>query len=157
TIQDPSAGPTAAASAPTAPQMLTAIARFSRGNAASTSASDAGSSIAAPTPCSTRDPTSIVGNCASAHSADDAVKIAAPHRNTRLRPTRSATRPAVTSSAPNTIVYALRTHERSAFEAVANVSRISGNATYRIVVSSETANTARLVSASTRHGLAGAP
>ena len=45
-MPEPSDGPTAAASALTAPQMLTATARFDRGKAASTSASEEGVSMA---------------------------------------------------------------------------------------------------------------
>jgi hypothetical protein len=48
-MAEPTAGPTAAASAPTAPQMLIAIGRLSRGNAARISANEVGNRSAAPT------------------------------------------------------------------------------------------------------------
>ena len=59
--------------------------------------------IAAPTACSTRAPTrkGIVGD--TAQSAEAAAKVSRPVTKTRLRPTRSAIRPAGTSSAAKTI------------------------------------------------------
>ncbi len=66
---------------------------------------------------------------ATPHNADDAVKTARPQRNRRLRPTRSATRPATMSRAPKTTVYAFSTQESCASVAPANVRRRSPNAT----------------------------
>ena len=90
------------------------------------------------------------GEGATPQSAEAALKRPRPSRKMRLRPTRSAIRPAGTSSAPNTMVYALRTQESWAAETCANVARIAGKATKSTVPSSETTNTATLVSASVR-------
>src|SRR5438067_8726011 len=53
-MSDPSEGPIAAASAPTAPQRATALARRATTKACSTTASEEGSRSAAPTACSAR-------------------------------------------------------------------------------------------------------
>ena len=96
-------GPAAAETAPVADQIATAPPRFSAGKAASTSASDVGSSAAPPAACSARAATSSPTELAAAHSADATRKRARPPTNTRLRPTRSARRPNGTSSAATTI------------------------------------------------------
>ena len=74
-------------------------------------------------------------------------------RNVRRLPTRSASRPAGISNAANTIVYALRIHDSDDGAVDANCALIDGKATNKIVVSRNTANTARLVLANTTHGL----
>jgi len=51
--------------------------------------------IAAPTPWAAREALSIVIDCAAAHSSEVAVKRASPTRNSRRRPNRSASEPAV--------------------------------------------------------------
>ena len=56
------------------------------------------------------------------------------------------------SVAANTIVYAFRTHDRVVGRTDAKSRPIAVNATNKIVVSRNTANTARLVTASTAHG-----
>src|SRR5580658_1600566 len=48
---------------------------------------------------------------ASPHSTDPTLNPASPATNSRRRPIRSAHRPAGTSTAANTIVYALSTHD----------------------------------------------
>jgi hypothetical protein len=73
-------------------------------------------------------------------------------RNVRLLPTRSASRPAGINNAANTIVYAFRIHDSDEGAVEANCALIDGNATNRIVVSRNTANTARLVLAKTTQG-----
>src|SRR4051812_31674493 len=149
-MSDPSEGPIAAASAPTAPQRATALARRATGKACSTTASEEGSRSAAPTACSARAAISAPAEGARPQSAEAALKSARPTRKVRFRPTRSAMRPAGTRRAPNTIVYALRTQESWAAETCANVARMAGKATKRTVPSRETTNTATLVSASVR-------
>jgi hypothetical protein len=104
TIAAPTVGPTAPATAAKAPQIATATGIRSRGYAARTSASDDGISPAAPTACSTRAPISHPTDGDSPHSADPRQKTAAAVRNVRLRPTRSASRPAGISSAATAIV-----------------------------------------------------
>ena len=89
----------AAATAPTAAQTLVAVARFSAGNSASTSPSDAGMSAAPPTPWTTRAAISIAALDAEPAMADPRRNNAKPTKKTRCRPTRSAMRPAGTSSA----------------------------------------------------------
>ena len=56
-------------------------------------------------------------------------------------------------SAANTIVYEFRTHDSVEGLTLEKSARIDGKATNRIVVSRSTANTARLVEASTADGL----
>src|SRR5215471_13104852 len=103
-MAEPNAGPTAAASAPTAPQTLTATACFSLGNAARTRASDEGNRHAAPAAWMIRPSINKPGEGAKPHAAEAAVKIHRPNRNVAFRPTLSASRPAVTRSAPKTMV-----------------------------------------------------
>jgi hypothetical protein len=97
-------GPTAPATAPTALQIATAAGIFDRGNVWSTSASDDGTSAAAPTACSIRAATRTPADGASPHSADAAVNTTTAPRNVRRRPIRSASLPAGINSAANTIV-----------------------------------------------------
>ena len=59
---------------------------------------------APPIACSTRAPTRNSRDGATAHRADEAVKMASPSRKARLRPARSAQRPAGTSAAAKTMV-----------------------------------------------------
>ena len=54
---------------------------------------------AAPSAWRTRRATSVAADGAVAHSAEAAVNVSSPARKLRFRPTRSATRPAGTSSA----------------------------------------------------------
>ena len=56
--------------------------------------------------------------------------------------------PAGINSAANTIVYALSTHDNVVGEALENVDEMSGNATYRIVVSRNVARVASEATAS---------
>ena len=100
----PSVGPAAAASAPTAPQMPTAVARFSRGNSPSTSAREDGRSAAAPTAWMTRAAISRPAVGAAPANAEETVKMTTPAKKTLRRPMRSAKRPAGTSRAAKTIV-----------------------------------------------------
>ena len=66
-----------------------------RGKAFESTASEAANMIAAPTPCAARDALSIVIDCAAAHSSEVAVKMPSPIPNSRRRPNRSASAPAV--------------------------------------------------------------
>jgi len=122
-------------------------------NVCSTSASDDGTKIAAPTASTISAPISsqIVG--ARPHSIDPTVNTITPIRNIRRRPTRSARRPNGISVDAKTSVYAVRTQATVSLPALANVSLIAGNVTNPTVVSRKTANTARLVDTSTTHGL----
>src|SRR5205085_2030184 len=116
------------------------------------SANDDGTSAAAAIACRTRAPTRISTDGARPHNIDAIVKPTAAVRKVRRRPTRSANRPNGMSSAANTLVYALRTHDSDDGDADENSALIEGNATNRIVVSRNTAKTARLVLPNTTHG-----
>src|SRR5262245_22256246 len=98
-IAEPADGPTAAARAPIAAHRPTARDRFERGNPARTSASDDGVSIAPPAAWKTRPATIQAGDGAAAQAKDPSVNTPTPRRNTRLRPSRSANRPAGTRRA----------------------------------------------------------
>ena len=66
-----------------------------RGKALESTASETANMIAAPTPCAARETLSIVIDCAPAHSSEVAVKTPSPMPNSRRRPKRSASEPAV--------------------------------------------------------------
>jgi hypothetical protein len=70
----------------------------------SSSDSDAGTIIPAPTACTTRAAISRSTPGATPHSSDPALKRAMPATNSLRRPTRSAQRPAGTSTAAKTTV-----------------------------------------------------
>src|SRR5262245_48644217 len=133
--------------------MATATGILWRGNVCNTSASDDGTSAAAATACRIRAPTRKATVGATPQSIDARVKPTAAVRNVRRRPTRSASRPNGIRSAAKTIVYALRIHDSEDGELDENWALIEGKATKRIVVSRNTAKTARLVLPSTTHGL----
>jgi hypothetical protein len=94
----------AAATAPVAVHSAVAVARCSTGNSGRTRLSEAGVSIAPPIACSTRAATSIGTETDTPHSADAATNTTTPIMNSRLRPTRSASRPAGTNAAANTML-----------------------------------------------------
>ncbi len=110
--------------------------------ACSTSDSEAGIIAAAPIACRARAATSASGDGARPPSADAAVNSAIAARNTRRRPMRSASTPAGTRHAANTMVYAFSTHDRVEVLASGKAWASDENATKRIVVSRKTAKTA---------------
>src|SRR5439155_14218657 len=99
TSTPPTAGPSAAATAPVAAQMRTDRCRCTGGVDATTSPRLAGVSNAAPAACTTRQTTSHHTPSLAAQAALAAVNTASPSRQPPLRPYRSAMRPAGTSSA----------------------------------------------------------
>ena len=107
----PITGPSAAPRAPSADHVPSALARAAGGTAASSSDSDAGTIAPAPAAWMTRAAISAVTPGASPHSTDPSVNTASPATNSRRRPIRSAHRPAGTSTAANTIVYAFSTQD----------------------------------------------
>ncbi len=109
-ITPPSTGPTATATPVTAPQTARAVPRSRPRNAWASRASDVANMIAPPMPCPARASTSMTGATASAHSSDPAVKTARPVTNRSRRPNRSASEPAVSSSAASVSAYASTTH-----------------------------------------------
>ena len=86
-------GPTPAATAAEAPHTPMAWARRSAGKAAITSASEAGTSIAAPNAWTARARMSSSTEGASPHRAEAMVNTATPATNERRRPTMSVRRP----------------------------------------------------------------
>ena len=79
-------GPSAAANAPLAPQMPTAIPRRSGGNAGSSNASAAGNCMAPPTDCSTREAMSVEASTLRPELSEPSKKTNNPMRKSRLRP-----------------------------------------------------------------------
>ena len=82
----PIVGPSAAASAPVAPQMPTAMPRRSGGNAGKSNARPAGNCIAPPTDCSTREAISVDGSTLSPDANEPIMNTNKPARNSFLRP-----------------------------------------------------------------------
>jgi hypothetical protein len=86
TSQPPRSGPSAPATELAAAQVPTARPRASPSKAAPRIARLAGTSSAAPTPCSAHTASSQPNPGASAHAADAAAKTAMPARNMRFLP-----------------------------------------------------------------------
>src|SRR5215472_16039264 len=110
----PITGPSAAPSAPNADQVPIALARPDAGTFANSRESEAGTIRPAPAAWMIRAAISSGTLGDSPQSADPTVKPIKPATKTRRRPTRSAHRPAGTSTAANTIVYAFRTQDSAA-------------------------------------------
>jgi hypothetical protein len=110
----PITGPSAAPSAPNADQVPMALARPDAGTFASSSDSDAGTISPAPAAWTTRAAISAGTPGERPHAADPTVNPIRPATKIWRRPTRSAHRPAGTSTAANTIVYAFSTQESEA-------------------------------------------
>ncbi len=140
TSAPPIGGPRPEARAADAPQRPMAWARLSVGNASTTRASDAGTRIAAPRACTTRNAMSTSTFGAMAQRTDAIVKSVTPLMKARLRPSRSARRPETTRNAANTMLYALRIHESVEMVDSGNDSRMLGNATLTIVASRKARN-----------------
>jgi hypothetical protein len=88
--------------------------------------------IAPPMPWTKRAAISTPCDCASPQASEAKVKTAIPAMNSRLRPSRSPSRPASSSRPPNAIRYAFTTHARP--DCVKPRSRwIDGSATFTIV------------------------
>src|SRR6185312_14488372 len=107
----PMTGPNAAPRAPSADQVPRALGRTGAGTAASNNDSDAGTIAPAPAAWMTRAAISAATPGASPHSTEPKLNRASPAVNSRRRPIRSAHRPAGTSTAANTIVYAFSTQD----------------------------------------------
>ncbi len=95
----PSTGPTATATPVVAPKNANAVPRSLPENAPDSSARAVANMIAPPMPwpARARERNSTVG--ARPHSSEPSVKTKVPIANSRLRPNRSASEPAVSSSA----------------------------------------------------------
>src|SRR4051812_41668782 len=113
------------------------------------SATDAGTRNAAPTPWSTRLATSAATFGATPHRKEPARNTATPDMNVRRRPRRSPVRPPTTSSEPNTIEYAVITHASDAWLAWGYDASRSGNATLTMDRSSAAMNEPSAVTTNT--------
>jgi hypothetical protein len=127
TIAPPTTGPSATARPATPPQMPSAAARFSFGNAFAITVSVSGITIAPPTPCAARATTSAVAVGASAAAAEATVKSVRPIESIRRRPKRSPSAAPVSRSTAKVSVYALTVHSRLWSEAFRSW-RITGSA-----------------------------
>ncbi len=103
TRSPPIGGPSAAATPPTADQMAIANGRCAAGKAGRIRPSVVGSIIAPPAAWRTRAATRKGIEGAAAQRPEAAAKSSRPEMKTRLRPIRSAMRPAGTSRAAKTI------------------------------------------------------
>ena len=97
-------GPRPEARAADAPHSPMACERRSGGKASTTSASDAGTRIAAPSAWTTRKAMSIPTPGAIAQSTEARVNSPTPTVNARRRPSRSASRPDTTRNAAKTML-----------------------------------------------------
>ena len=95
----PTTGPTATAAPVTAPKTPKAIPRSRPWKAWAISASEVANIIAPPTPCTARARLSISGESESPQTAEEQVNTTRPAVNTRRRPNRSASDPAVSRKA----------------------------------------------------------
>src|SRR5215211_4822394 len=111
------------------------------GNSCAIRASDTVNITAPPTPWSTRARLRRVGSGASAQSSEAREKIASPAANSLRRPSRSASEPAVSTSAASVSAYASTTHWRSV-KLPPRSRRIDGSATLTTVMSRRSMNVA---------------
>src|SRR6202453_6706 len=98
-MMPPSTGPTATAAPVTAPNTPNAVPRSLPWKACAISASEVANIIAPPVPWTARARFSISGEVDRPHTAEAPENTTRPARNTRLRPIRSATEPAVSRKA----------------------------------------------------------
>jgi hypothetical protein len=139
-ISPPITQPLAPPAAATAVHQPTARRRASPGSLSVVSrASAAGDSSAAPAPWSTRNATSASGDHARVQPADAAENRPRPIRKILRRPATSASRPPQINNPPNTSVYAVNTHCRSA-SLNSSPSRMAGKAMTTMVTSRITMN-----------------
>ena len=125
-----------------APYMPIAMPRSRPGsNSWAIRASETANIAAPPTPCSARARLRKVASGASAQSSEATEKMPRPAANTRRRPSRSASDPAVSTRAASDSAYASTTHCRSV-KLASRSSRIDGSATFTTVMSSSSMNVA---------------
>jgi hypothetical protein len=114
------------------------------------SASDWANMIAPPMPCTPRSRLSAVDEFASPQPSEARLKMARPTTNTRRRPSRSPSEPAVSRVAASISEYASMTHWRSE-KSACSARPMSGRATFTIVMSSSSMNTATHTTISVSH------
>src|SRR5262245_25704271 len=151
TSSPPSDGPAAAATAPVAPQSAVAVARRSSGNSGSSKPRDAGTSIAAPRAWKPRAAISMSAEPAAPQTTDAARQGSVPREKKRRRPNLSASRPAGTSAAAKTMLYAFSTQDRCPTDSSGKDFCRSGNAMLTIVTSRKLMNTPTAVTSRTCH------
>ena len=98
-MMPPTSGPIATAAPVTAPKTPKAVPRSRPWKAWAIRASEVANIIAPPIPCTARARFSISGVVERPQTAEEAVKTTRPATNTRRRPIRSATAPAVSRKA----------------------------------------------------------
>ena len=99
TSTPPTSGPTATATPTVAPQMPSAVLRSVGANSWAIRASTVPNIAAPPIPCSPRASSRASGLPANPASSEAVVKAASPPVKTSLRPSRSASDPAISVSA----------------------------------------------------------
>ena len=128
---------------------MVASSRSDGGYASITRAIEEGTTIAPPSAWQARIAIRNPELGARPHSAEEMVKTATPERNSLRRPNRSASRPDTTRKAANTMLYALKIHDRVDSVESANERWIDGNAIFTIVESTNSMNTPSEATAST--------
>src|SRR5215211_6381063 len=147
----PTSGPIATATPIVAPYMPMAVPRSRpAGNSCAIRASDTANITAPPTPWSARARLRNVGSGANAQSREETEKIASPAPNSLRRPSRSASEPAVSTSAASVSAYASTTHWRSP-KLAPRSPRIDGSATFTTVISSSSMNVATEAAINVHH------
>ena len=112
TSADPTAGPIAPATPPTAVHAAIALVAWLAGHAASTNPSDDGKTHAAPRPSMLRPANTCVKVVAVPATNAPTRNRVKPSRNRRRLPVRSPMRPMATTDAAIAIVYVVESHER---------------------------------------------
>ncbi len=144
-------GPAIVATPATAPQTPKAAPRRSAGKVLVMMVSVCGMSMAAPSPCTARNPMSHPGLGAAPQAADATVKTATPEANMIRGPIRSPSRPAVMTRTASTRAYALITQSTSSSEAC-SLTIMFGIAMLTIVRSSRVMKNPSETTSSTAHG-----
>src|SRR5207249_1239842 len=106
----PTSGPTATAAPVVAPQIPNAVPRSRPWNSWERSASEVANMIAPPIPCEARARIRKSGELAAPQRAEAAVNRTTPPTKTRLRPSRSASEPALRTQVASARAYASITH-----------------------------------------------
>ena len=146
----PTRGPIATAIPTVAPQIPYAVPRSFPWNSCAMIASETANIPAPPIPCNPRERMRKSGDVAAPHNADATVNSAIETRNTRFRPSRSPSEPALRIVAASVSAYASTTHCRSV-KFVCSCDSMFGSATLTTVMSRRSMNTAMQTTVKTRH------
>ena len=131
----PASGPIATAAPIVAPQIPNAVPRSRPWNSCERRASEVANMMAPPTPCAARAAMRNPAVFAIPQRNEVTVKKPRPTTNTRLRPSRSASEPAVSMKVASVSAYASMIHCNCEKLASRSLST-SGSATFTIVMSS---------------------